>query len=126
MTRITVEQVKDAYAKTNFKVLKNGYNDPITYAACPLSACSTVLTGDTFPSSEQVVEALGITSAYEDGFTTAFDTDRLESVVRWRHIQQQPGVRDEDLREYVRGVRDGRRVRRHVPAELNRSDMLPF
>jgi hypothetical protein len=126
MNRITVEQVKDAYAKTGLKVLNQQYSDPVHNAACPLSVCAMAADGDEFPGEEDVIETLALHPNYVQGFVEGFDSDSLRIVFRALRNRTSWLWDKEQTRLFVQGLRDGRRVRRHVPAELTGEDYVSF
>lgn len=126
MNRISVEQVKAAYAKTGLKVLRYGYSDRGTNSACPLSACATLVDGSEFPEEEEIIDTLNLPTPYVQGFTEAFDCESLRPAFQDLRLRTSWSADKEATTQFVQGLRDGRRVRRHVPAELTGEDYVPF
>lgn len=129
MRRITVDEVKAAYKQTGYQVLSHGFElqHEDGRATCPLMTLTCIRRNDGgVPiSPEEIPEELELDDAYFYGFILGFD-DGFRKGYRWiRHDLEKRDGR-EVARNFLLGVRDGIRVRRQVPPELNALDFIPF
>ena len=97
-------------------------------ATCPLMTLTCLKRNDGGePIKPGDIKAeLGLDDDYVDGFIRGFDEGFDFRVKRYRRNRQAyDGL--EAARRYLHGIRDGVRVRRHVPVDINRdAEEIPF
>lgn len=82
MNRITVEQVKDAYAATKYTPIKGAWFNAETNCACPLIACSVAkgckpsTANGNSKWKEYVAMSLDLPEGYVSGFAQGVDRMR--------------------------------------------------
>jgi len=130
MKRISVDEVKAAYQKTGYMVLRHGYElqHETGLATCPLMtlACLKRNDGGEPISAGDIKDALDLEHDYVEGFIQGFDEGFTQQTRRYRRNREAYSGRDA-ARTFLLGVRDGVRVPRHVDVDIDRDgEELPF